>query len=80
MPVHIPQGDLARAVSHDPDESWPTIIEIVAYFSKDGTRKGRRRSIEIDADAFFGRGRHGAPMSGEQLIAAVDRLRRQGPK
>lgn len=70
-------GDLAKAVVHDPDEDWPTIIEIVAYFSKDGSRRGKRFAIEIDADQFFGRHGHGAPMSGEQIIAMVDRLRKQ---
>lgn len=75
-----PQGDLARAVSHDPDETWPSVIEVVAYWSKDGSRKGRRRSIEIDAAQFFGRSGYGAPMSGETLIGMVDRLRRQGPE
>lgn len=78
MPIHLPQGDLARTVSHDPDESWPTMIEIVAYWGEG--RKGRRRSIEIPADQFFGHGMYGAPMSGEQLIAAVERLRKMGPK
>jgi len=48
---------------------------VVAYFGKDG-RKGRRRSIEISADEFFGRGGHGAPMSGEQLIFKINQLRR----
>jgi hypothetical protein len=81
MPPNIapPRGDLDRAPVSDPEQGWPSIIEIVAYWSKDGTRKGRRRSIEIDADQFFGRGKFGAPMSGEQLIAAVERLRKQGP-
>ena len=74
-------GDLNRLISHDPDETWPTLIEIVTYYGpKDAPRKGRRRSIEIDADQFFGRGRFGAPMNGEQLIAMVERLRKQGPK
>ena len=68
-------GDLARTVVHDADESWPTVIEIVAYFGKEG-RKGKRRSVEIPADQFFGRGGHGAPMTGEQLIGMVERLRR----
>lgn len=77
MTVHLPQGDLARCVTHEPDESWPTMIEIVAYWGKD--RKGRRRSVGISADQFFGRGAYGAPVTGDQLIGMVDRLRRQGP-
>lgn len=74
----LPAGDLARCITHEPDDTWPTMIEIVAYWGKDG-RKGRRRSVEIPADQFFGRGGHGAPVTGDQLIGMVDRLRRQGP-
>ncbi len=74
-------GDLTRVKSHEPNEEWPTLIEIVCYWGpKEQPRKGRRRSLEIDADQFFGRGRYGAPMSGEQLIGMVERLRKQGPK
>lgn len=76
MPRPLNSGDLARAITHDPDESWPTIIEIVAYWSKDGNRRGRRRSVEIDADQFFGHGAFGAPMSGDQIIGMIDKLRR----
>jgi hypothetical protein len=73
-------GDLTRVKSHEPSETWPSVIEVVAYWPTPGRPKGRRRSIEIDADQFFGRGRFGAPMSGEQLIGMVERLRKQGPK
>jgi hypothetical protein len=69
------QGDLAKTVTHESDESWPTLIEVVAYFGKEG-RKGKRRSIEITGDEFFGRNGHGAPITGEGLIARVERLRR----
>lgn len=72
--LQMPSGDLARAKSHDPNDDWPTMIEVVAYWGEG--RKGRRRSIEIPADQFFGRSQFGAPMSGEQLIGMVDRLRR----
>ena len=71
------QGDLARTIFHETPDTWPTLIEVVAYWGDKG-RKGRRRSIEIPADQFFGRG--GAPMSGDQLIAMVQRLRQQGPR
>jgi hypothetical protein len=74
-----PQGDLARVIVHERPEDWPSLIEIVAYWGNKG-RKGRRRSIEIPADQFFGRGFSGAPMSGDQLIGIVERLRRMGPK
>lgn len=70
-------GDLARTTTHDPNEDWPTYLEIVAYWSKQGgNRRGKRRSIAINADEFFGRNGHGAPMSAEQLFGIIDRLRR----
>ncbi len=72
-------GDLARVVTHDPNDDWPSQIEIVAYWTKGHGRRGRRRSIQIDANQFFGRGQFGAPMSGEQLIGMVEKLRKQGP-
>lgn len=74
MPEIPIQSDLGRAVSHDPNQDWPDRIEIVAHWDR------RKRSVVIEADQFFGRNTHGAPMTGEQLIAAVERLRRQGPK
>jgi hypothetical protein len=80
MPRPELSGDLARVKSIEADETWPTHIEITAIWSKDGSRKGRRRSTEIDADQFFGRGRYGAPMSGDQLVGIVNNLRKQGPK
>lgn len=69
-------GDLARVKSVEADESWPTLIEIVAYFGKEG-RRGKRRSVEIPADRFFGTGRYGAPMSGAEVIGIVEKLRRE---
>jgi hypothetical protein len=60
------------------NEDWPTRIEIVAYSGAVG-RKGKRRSVEIPADQFFGYGAHGAPMSGDVLIAIIHQLRKQGP-
>jgi hypothetical protein len=76
MPAHIPQGALANAITHEPSDEWPSMIEIVAYWGDKG-RKGKRRSIEIPADQFFGRGEYGAPMSGDALIWMVQRLRRE---
>jgi hypothetical protein len=78
VPAGHLQGDLARVQAHEASDEWPTMIEIVAYWG-DG-RKGRRRSIEISADQFFGRGGYGAPMQAETLFAMIERLRRQGPK
>jgi hypothetical protein len=78
MSPHVPQGALATAKCHEASDEWPSLIEIVAYFGKDG-RKDRRRSIAISADEFFGRGAYGAPLSGTALIAMADRLRKRGP-
>ena len=72
-----PSGDLARAVTHEPNETWPTMIEIVAYWGHGHGRRGKRRSIEIPADQFFGRGAYGAPISGDHLIIMIDQLRRR---
>ncbi len=79
MTIHLPQGDLARVTCHESDDTYPTMIEIVAWWGpvgKAGARKGKRRSIEIPADQFFGRGRYGAPMSGDYVVGMIDRLRR----
>lgn len=76
----IPQpprdGDLARAKTHEADHSYPTKIEIVAWYGQEG-RKAKRKSIEIPADQFFGRGAYGAPLSGDQLIGMIQQLRKQ---
>lgn len=75
MAIAQPQGDLARVKSQEPEDVWPTMIEVVAYWGEG--RRGKRRSLEIPADQFFGRGQYGAPLSGDQLIGMVERLRRQ---
>lgn len=75
--IRQPQGDLARCKTQEADDSWPAMIEVVAYWGEG--RKGRRRSLEIPADQFFGRGTYGAPLGGDQLISMIDRLRRDGP-
>ena len=64
------QGELARTRTVESNEDWPDRIEVSAHFGK------RRVSIEITGDQFFGRGGYGAPISGEQLIGMIERLRR----
>jgi len=71
-----PEGKLARTINREANDEWPALIEIVAYFGPEG-RRGKRRSIEISADQFFGRKGYGAPMSGDQVIGMIDRLRTQ---
>ena len=74
MPARTFSGDLSRCVTHEADDTWPTLLEVVAYFGEG--RKGKRRSITIPADQFFGRGGYGAPITGEQLISMIERLRK----
>jgi hypothetical protein len=71
---NLPSGDLARVINHEPNDDWPTSIEVVAYYGKD--RKGKRKSVIISSDQFFGRGGYNAPMGIEQFLLIVDRLRR----
>lgn len=68
------EGELARVINHDSNDDWPHLIEIVAYWG-DG-RKGKRRSLTISADEFFGRAGHGAPMTADQLYMMINKLRR----
>lgn len=70
---NLPQGDLARVKSHEANSDWPTSIEIVAYF---GENKRKRKAVVISADQFFGRAGYNAPLTGDQIIAMVDKLRR----
>ena len=70
---NLPTGDLARCVTHEANEDWPVMIEIVAYW---GEKRTKRRSIGIPSNQFFGRGGYGAPMTGDQIIGIINRLRR----
>jgi hypothetical protein len=78
MSTNAHAGDLSRVKTHDPSSDWPARIEIAAYWFKGHGKRPLRRSIQIDADQFFGHGAFGAPMSGEQLIGIVEKLRKQG--
>ena len=75
--IDLPQGDLSRAVVHDPSDNWPTTISIVAYWKHQNGKRGKRRALTIPADQFFGRGGYGAPMSGDQLVGMINRLRKE---
>lgn len=75
MPIEQPQGDLARAIVHEPNRDWPDVIEIAAYWKPTDKRRGRRRTVKISGAEFFGTNT-GAPMSGDQLIGMIDRLRK----
>ncbi len=75
--MDLPQGDLARVKAQEPDQSWPTEVKVQLFWTING--RVHIRSIHIDADAFFGNGSHGAPMSGDRLIGQIENMRRQGP-
>jgi len=73
--MDIPQGDLARAVNHEMNTDWPFSVEIVVYHGS--SRKGKSRRVVITSDQFFGRGSYNAPMTGDQIIGIIDRMRRE---
>lgn len=78
MAIQNPISDLARSVQHNPDETWPESVQLaVRWVDKNG--KPLTRIEDISADQFFGRGGFGAPLTGEHLIMAIERMRRAGP-
>ncbi len=81
MPVVITGSDVAPVTSHERDTAWPDSMEIVATFTRTSTNgqiiiSTDVRSVTITREQFFGLGDHGAPISGEWLVAALDRLRK----
>jgi hypothetical protein len=66
--VEIPQGDLARAPSSEPDMEYPDIVEIRLWWGKNA------RSHLISAAEFFGRGAFGAPMPAGAIVQHINRL------
>lgn len=79
MPINLPTGnlpagDLSRVVTHESNDDWPVAIEIVAYF---GENRRKSKRVEISADQFFGRNGFNAPMTGDQIVGMIERLRRQ---
>ena len=77
MAIHIPQGDLARTTAHEPDQDWPAEVKVQLVWMVQG--HPRIRTCIIDADHFFGRSGHGAPISGEWLVGTIENMRREGP-
>ncbi len=77
MPIEIPQGDMSRATTHEPDASYPDLVEIRLIWNiKD---QQRILAQAISAAEFFGRGQYGAPIPAEALVQYIERMRRQGP-
>ncbi len=77
MAIHVPQGDLSRATVHEPDQEWPAEVKVQLVWLVNG--HPRVRTTVIDADHFFGRGSHGAPMQGDLLLGTINNMRREGP-
>ena len=73
--IQQPQGDLAKTITHEPKHDWPTVIEIVARWKVKGGGRGKTKRVVITGEEFFGIST-GAPMTGDQLIATIDRLRK----
>jgi len=69
----MPVSDLSRVKSHEQPQDWPMEIRVVAKW---GLNKST--SFIITADEYFGRGAHGAPMNGDQLMQRIEVLRRAG--
>jgi hypothetical protein len=72
MGIEIPKSALERVPSRDSDTEYPDLVEIRLIYGK------KARSHLIGANEFFGRGGIGAPISGDALIAHINRLRRMG--
>ena len=72
-PQHLGQGDLARAKVHGPNTEWPERVAIRCTWPD-----GKFSEYEITMEAFFGN--YSAPMGGNELISAIDRMRKQRPE
>lgn len=72
-------SDLSRARSLDADESFPTDVVVLLRWIDPVSGRFKVRNVFIKADQFFGRGTYGAPITGEWIIQAIERLRREGP-
>ena len=78
MPYTPPVSDLARSRQHEQDFTWPESIKLqIKWIDKLG--RPIIRSHEISANEFFGHAGFGAPLSGDQIISYIERMRRAGP-
>lgn len=72
-----PISDLSRSVQHEPDRAWPTSVKVELLWVVGGMEYVR--TMQIDADHFFGIGGVGAPMDGSALVGMIENMRREGP-
>lgn len=78
MAISNPVSDLARSTQHEQDFTWPESVKIQLKWL-DRYDRPIVRTQEISAAEFFGHGSYGAPLSGDQLIGYIERMRRAGP-
>jgi hypothetical protein len=78
MTIAPPISDTSRAKMHEADHTWPESVKIQLLW-RDSAGRAKVATHVISADAFFGRGAYGAPLSGEALIQTIERMRRAGP-
>ena len=78
MAIELPVSDLSRAKVSDPSKVWPDELRIVAQWT---LPNGKRKStaVILSKEEYFGIGRHGAPMNGDQLMQKIEALRKGGP-
>lgn len=68
--IDIPKSQLSGAIVHEREDDWPESLLIVA-------KVGKRTFTEaITKDQFFGRNNFGAPLTGDQVLQIINRLRR----
>jgi hypothetical protein len=73
----IPDSDLYRTKTHEPNTDFPEVVELRLVWNIAGKR--RIRVMKITADEFFGHGSCGAPISPDSLVHHIERMRRKGP-
>lgn len=78
MPIDNPVSDLTRSKQHNPADDWPVSVTLRLMWHDHGGRPIFRTEV-ISSDMFFGRNGYGAPLTGEHVIQAIERLRRLGP-
>src|ERR1700684_3949847 len=78
MAIHGPISDTSRGVQHEQDQSWPELVRIQLIW-RDAENRPMIRTEVLSSDQFFGRNQYGAPLNGEFIIQAIERMRRAGP-
>lgn len=78
MTIQNPISDLFRSIQHNPDETWPETVKIQLCW-RDKSGRAKVATQIISAEQFFGKGQYGAPLSGDQIIQTIERMRRAGP-